>query len=79
MAGGDGFAGTVFFKRQEIVLGLRDAFDQLWNTSTPLFSGSIHATEEQRQALKRKVDSAIESRKFRGQYIQLTVGVVTIE
>lgn len=59
MAGGDGFAGTLFFTRKDVVSGLRDTFDQLWNTATPLFSGVLHSTEEHRAELKRRVDRAI--------------------
>ncbi len=59
MSGGEGFAGTVFFKRKDVIEGTRDAFSDLWAHSVELFSGSSDITIEKRDALKKKVDAEL--------------------
>jgi len=61
MAGGEGFAGTVFFSHREVVQGVRDAFEELWTKATPLFNGRGNITSEERQELKEEVDRIIDA------------------
>lgn len=61
LAGAYGFAGTVFFRRSDVCLGIRDAFDELWQRSQTLFIGKVDLTEQERIALRERAMSAIES------------------
>jgi hypothetical protein len=60
-AGAEGFDGAVCLRDRSAIDGVAQAFDDLWNRSNPLFSGSHSVDDNERARLKAEIRRRIQA------------------